>query len=71
MPSFSRQVYSSMVKELSYDAETKELTVVWSKGGTGMYEGVPEDVADELSRAASVGDMIHREFKGVYAYRRL
>jgi hypothetical protein len=69
--SWSKSVFSEVVSELAYDPDTQELTVTWKKGQPGVYMGVPEDHADQLSRAASVGSMIHSEFKGVYPYRGL
>ena len=33
------------------------------------YEGVPEDVAIELSKAPSVGQMLNSEIKGQYPFR--
>lgn len=69
--SWTKQVYSEVVSELSYDPDSQELTVVWKKGPPGVYSGVPEGHAEQLSRAASVGSMIHSEFRGYYAYRRL
>ena len=68
---WARQVYSSMVRELRYDEQTQELVVFWTKGSPGVYSGVPEDAADELTRSASVGTVINSEFRGVYPYRKL
>ena len=71
MAAWSKSVFSSMVSSISYDPDTQEMVVQWTRGGSGVYSGVPEDAADELTRSASVGTMINTEFKGVYPYRKL
>jgi len=61
-----------MVESVGYDAETGELIVTWLKSGRkSAYSGVPEDVADELSRAPSVGRMLNDEIKPNYPHRYL
>ncbi len=70
--SWSRSVFSSMVSEVGYDTNNKEMLVTWAKSHrTTAYEGVPEDVADACSRAPSVGQFINSEIKGFYSYRNL
>lgn len=69
--SWSRTVYSSMVSEVGYDSDTKELQVTWTNGRRSAYEGVPEGVADLLSRAPSVGTMLNSEIKTYYPHRYL
>ncbi|MGA2165144.1 MAG: KTSC domain-containing protein [Solirubrobacteraceae bacterium] len=46
------------------------MTIVFAKGGTYVYEGVPEDVADQGSRAPSVGQWFLSEIKGRYQFRK-
>lgn len=63
-------VFSSMVAEVGYDADTKDMIIVWAKGGkTSAYANVPEELALDLSRAASVGQMLTMEVKPYYAHR--
>ena len=71
MAPWEKSVYSTMVSSISYDPDTEELTVIWTKGKPGVYSGVPESLAEELSRSASVGGMIQSTFKGSVPYRRL
>lgn len=72
MPAWSRDVFSSMVSSVGWegdDALAGTLTVKWAKGGkTSAYFGVPEDVAIQLSKAPSVGNMINSDVKGQYAH---
>ena len=70
MAAWSRPVSSSMVSEVAYDVDSQELIVTWAKGGKrSAYAGVPEGLADELSRAPSVGSMINSDIKPFYPHR--
>lgn len=69
--SWSVPVYSSMVSEVGYDPASGELIITWSNGKRSAYSGVPEGKALELSKAASVGQMINSEIKPVYPHRYL
>ena len=73
MPSWEKDVFSSMVSTVAWegeDATSGTLIVKWAKGRkTSEYAGVPEDVAIRLSKAPSVGQMINQEIKGQYAHR--
>lgn len=72
MPSWQRDVFSSMVSSIGWegdDALSGTLTVKWAKGGkTSAYFGVPEDVAIQLSKSPSVGSMINSDIKGQYGH---
>lgn len=68
-----REVYSSSVDRIGYDAETQELHVVWRRGGkTSVYQDVPPDKAQQVMNAWSVGQAV-RELHGTgdhgHAYR--
>lgn len=68
--SWMKPVYSSMVAEVGYDTETKELLVRWARSGKiSAYTDVPEDVAVDCSNAASVGEFINSEIKPNYGHR--
>jgi KTSC domain len=68
--SWSRPVYSSMVSAISYDSDKEEMAVTWARGGrTSVYSGVSEGLADEVSRAPSVGGMINSDIKPFYSHR--
>ncbi len=65
-----RNVISDMVSEVGYDDERKILLIKWKRSSrTSAYAGVPEDVADELSRAPSVGSMLNSDIKPYYQHR--
>ena len=67
MAQWMKQVFSSMISEVGYDTETEELLVRFSKSGkTAAYKGAPEGLAEELSRAPSVGSMFLSEIKPFY-----
>jgi KTSC domain len=68
--SWSRMVSSEMATEVGYDSDTGEMLVTWKKTGkVTAYAGVPEDVADQCSRAPSVGQFINTQIKGFYSHR--
>jgi hypothetical protein len=67
--SWFRHVYSSNVSTIGYDPETKELSVTWTKGKQSIYSGVPEELAEQLVNAPSVGSMLNAEIKPYYAHR--
>jgi hypothetical protein len=64
---WSRSVFSSMVTTVAWD--DGNLLVTWARNGrTSVYSGVPEDVADRLSKAPSVGSMIHSDIIPYYSH---
>ena len=68
--SWTKNVFSSMVSEVGWDEEAG-LVIMWANGKKGAYAGVPEELADRLSNAASVGTMIDEEIKPNFKYRKL
>lgn len=60
-------VFSSNVSEVGYDEG--DLIIVWHSGKVSAYSGVPEEVAYELSKTASVGQMLNSEIKPNYKHR--
>lgn len=69
MPSWSKDVYSSNVSSVGYDSDTKELVITWTKGKRSVYSGVPEELAEQLVNAASVGSMLNAEVKPYFPHR--
>ena len=67
--SWSRDVYSSNVQQVGYDPETQELSITWSKGKRSIYSGVPEELAEQLANAPSVGSMLNEEIKPYFGHR--
>lgn len=71
MSNWTVQVYSTNVAQVGYDEATKSLIIHWVKGRISAYEGVPEELALELSKAPSVGSMLSTEIKGKFPHRYL
>jgi hypothetical protein len=69
MAGWSKPVYSSNVSEVGYDPETGELIITWTKGKRSIYSGVPEELAEQLANAPSVGSMLNAEIKPYYSHR--
>lgn len=71
MTTWTRNVFSSNVNAISYDTESQEMTVTWTKGKnrTSIYEGVPEQVADEATRTISVGNFLRDNVRDRYSHR--
>lgn len=70
--SWSKFVFSEMVSEVGYDSDTQELLITWAKSGRrSAYQDVPEDVAESLANASSVGQMMNSEIKPFYSHRYL
>jgi hypothetical protein len=67
--SWSRSVYSTNVSEVAYDSEAQEMTVTWKSGKVSVYSGVPELLADRVSKAPSVSQAINTSIKDVYGHR--
>jgi len=63
-------VASKMVAEVAY-TDAGEMLVTFANGKQGAYSDVPEDVALRLSKAPSVGNMMHAEIIPQYAFRKL
>ena len=69
MAGWSKSVYSSNVSEVGYDPETKELLITWTKGKRSVYSNVPEELANQLVNAPSVGTMLNTEVKPYFVHR--
>ena len=66
-----RHIHSSHVREVGHDPDTQEMHVVWESGRTSVFEGVPADLVDRVSRSASVGKALSDEVKGKFPHRYL
>ena len=69
MMPWSQHVYSTMVSEVAYDEERREMIITWAKGKRSIYAGVPEELARQVANAPSVGQMINTEIKPYYQHR--
>lgn len=67
--SWTRNVFSTMVNEVGWDSETSDLLITWNNGRKSAYAGVPEDVANDLANAPSVGGMMNSQIKPYYSHR--
>lgn len=69
--SWTKDVYSSNVASVGWDDATNSIIVTFKNGRVYAYSGADEEMASELSKAASVTEMLNLDIKGRYAYRRL
>ena len=71
MTTWTRNVFSSNVDSISYDTETQEMEVRWTKGKRriSIYSDVPESVADQASRTISVGNFLRDNVRDYYKHR--
>lgn len=67
--SWTQQVYSSNVEEIGFDDNTGEMTVRWKSGKVSAYAGVPEELAQQVANAPSVGAMLNSDIKNHYSHR--
>ena len=62
----SAALTSSAISGLSYDDETRELTLTFVRGGSYTYSGVPAGVVTELIAARSPGRYYLNNIKARY-----
>jgi len=67
--SWKQNVFSSHVEAVGFDDATGDLLISWKNGKTSAYAGVPEDLAQQVANAPSVGQMIHGLIKNNYPHR--
>ena len=67
--SWSKSVFSSNVREVGYDEESGDLLITWNSGKRSAYSGVPEDLAEQCAKAASVGSFLNSEIKPNFSHR--
>ena len=65
-----REVYSNRVAKIGY--EDGKLTVQWAKpgknGAISVWTGVPEQLANEVMNAPSIGSALKLSIEGVYSH---
>jgi hypothetical protein len=65
-----REVYSNTVAGI--DWQDGNLIVKWAKGNrASVYEGVPEQLAEEVMNAPSVGAALRMSIQSAYKHRYL
>jgi hypothetical protein len=60
---------SSWIENFAYAPNTEELSIETTKGSTYTFEGVPEEVANDMAEADSVGKFYHENLKGKYSMK--
>lgn len=64
-------VSSSHIESVSYDSETREMTITFADGGEYGYSNVPPETFAGFREAPSKGQFFHRAVKNKYSYREL
>jgi hypothetical protein len=65
------EVSSSNIASLSYNEESKELTVEFKNGSEYMYNHVPLKIFEDFLDADSKGKFLNAEIKGNYPFTKL
>jgi hypothetical protein len=60
---------STVIRNHSYDPETRRLTISFVTGRRYVYDDVPQDVADAFKAAFSRGAFFNREIRDHYSTR--
>jgi len=66
-----KPVESDMLDAVGYDAKSRVLEVIFSKGGRYRYKEVPAFEYDGLMNAESIGQYMHKRIIGRYPYERV
>lgn len=69
MPVKMRNVLSSHINRIGYDADAQEFHVEYDGGKMAVYEGVPPDVAASVSSSASIGEAMYAHVRGKFPHR--
>lgn len=64
-------VDSSNLQAVEYDPDTLVLRVTFSNGGQYEYEGVLQEVVDEMMAADSQGGYFYRNIRMNYPYTKI
>lgn len=64
-----KNVFSSFVQSVHYNADDLSLTVNYKDGGSSTYVGVPPGVGRAVEQAPSVGEALHEQIRGRYAHQ--
>jgi hypothetical protein len=66
-----RPVQSDMLRLVGYDAKRRILEVIFNSGDRYRYKGVPSAKYEEMMRAESIGQYMHKNIIGRYDYERV
>ncbi|HSM96840.1 MAG TPA: KTSC domain-containing protein [Rhizomicrobium sp.] len=61
---------SAVIQSYSYNAETKELSILFRSDGLYVYEDVPPDTFDALNAAYSKGEYFQSRIRSKYDFHR-
>jgi hypothetical protein len=61
---------SSNIARFKYDDKGRVLTVEFKNGGIYNYYDVPKTIFEQMNGAASKGEFLARNVKGVFRYAR-
>ena len=64
-------VDSSNIDKVEYDADNLVLRVTFKNGGIYEYEGVLQEVVDEMLSASSVGSYFYSNIRMSYPYTKI
>lgn len=64
-------VDSSNIDKVEYDADNLVLRVTFKNGGIYEYEGVLQEVVDEMLSASSVGGYFYSNIRMSYPYTKI
>ncbi|MES2827035.1 MAG: KTSC domain-containing protein [Bacteroidota bacterium] len=59
---------SSVVADMHYDEEKKELTIVYVSGSVYVYKSVPKNIYISLRAARSKGKYLNEVIKGSFKF---
>ena len=62
---------STVIRNYSYDPETRELKITFVTGRRYVYDDVPQDVADAFKAAFSRGTFFNQHIRDRYRYREI
>lgn len=62
---------SSQIKRVLYDPETRQMSVVFTRGENYVYEKVPPSVFGELISNESVGGFFSQYVRTTFDYRKM
>ena len=59
---------STVIRSFSYDAEARELEVLFTAGRCYIYFNVPPEVANGMRKAFAKGEFFNQEIRGRYRF---
>ena len=62
---------STVIRNYSYDPETRELKITFVTGRRYVYDDVPQDVVDAFKAAFSRGTFFNQHIRDHYGYHEI